>query len=836
MRRKRLVLLLLASFLGAVAVALLAAQLGLPALVRWVAIRQGRSQLGRDVAIESVRLDLWNGWYSVKGLRVAGRVGEPPLLEIAEVNLRVVYSYLFTGQVRAHEIAITSPVVRLARIGPNELSISDIVQRVAGQEEKKSPDAGGIEILADLVLVSNGTILFEDRAVSPPRTFELKNLTVNLRDITTKLNAGRGTGTIAFVLNGTPVAIVARDVRVRPVHLTAQLNIVDFDVDEVWAYVPFGGARVRPSGGRFSTSIDLVYDASTGLGVDVETTVADLTLVREGQIEPLLWLPAVKVALREFSARDGAIALAKLDVATNTSVVDESVSPPRRYEVRDLHLAVERLAYPSGPAATVQLSAGLPEGATLDVRGTISPAPLHANLTVALANADLALVTPYIPRASPMTVDRGRLGATLAVAVTEGPVIRVDGEIVAGYFLRLRDQAQPFIEHPRVVFKITDLRWQAGAATMQRLTADGPATIVDASVSPAQRAEFTTLTLQVDDTTWPVERPVRLMSTAVLGTSGTSAFEGTFNPASLAADIRARFADLDVTRAGPYIPATVPLAITGGRMSATVALKNDPAAGLAITANGAIAGLGVSHRGDPKLSVSDRRLAFAVDDLRVNGDALAIRRARVQGAPALAEEGASPPRELALRGLQIGARDVTWPARGPVPVELHVDLPESGALSVAGTADLECAGHQPQARSQGCGAQSLPGLSSHGWADRGDRQRGPRRGRAHGERHHGHGPRRGGAVGPHPRSPGPARRPDRTRRDDGHRGGVAPRHPRGSRQVRQARGHAGAGSRRELSPARDARAPEPARRARSGASGPGRRGARRRRPVRRGPR
>jgi hypothetical protein len=389
MRRKRLVLLILAGFLGAVAVAVLAVYLGLPALVKWVIIYQGRRQLGRDVAIESVRLDLWNGSYNVKGLRVAGRPGELPLLEIAEVDLRVIYSYLFRGQIRAHQIAFTSPVVRLARIGPNELSISDIIQRFAGDEKKPAGDEETFEILADLILLSNGTILFEDRAVTPPREFEMKGLTVNLRDVTTKLHAGQGTGTIAFVLNCTPVAVVARDVRVRPAHVKAQINVVDFDVDEVWAYVPLEGAPVRPAGGRLSTSIDLVYDASAGMAVDVETTVADLTVVREGQAEPLLWLPEVKLGVRKLVARDGAVTLGRLDVDTDTSIVDESISPSRRYDISDLRLVVENVAYPTGPPANVQLSMGLPEGATLEVRGTGSPAPLAANFTVTLANADL---------------------------------------------------------------------------------------------------------------------------------------------------------------------------------------------------------------------------------------------------------------------------------------------------------------------------------------------------------------------------------------------------------------------------------------------------------------
>jgi hypothetical protein len=689
MRRTRLVLLILASVLGAVAVALLVVYVGLPALVKWVIIHQGRSQLGRDVAIESVRLDAWNGWYRVGGLRIAGRPGEPPLLEIKEIDLRVVYSYLFRGQIRTHQLALTSPVVRLARLAPGELSISDIIQRFAGDEAKPAADKDTFEILADLILVSNGIVRFEDRVPTPARTFELKDLTVNLREVTTKLNAGQGTGTIAFVLSGTPVAVVARDVRVRPAHVKARINVVDFDVDEVWAYLPLEGAPVRPSGGRFSTSIDLVYDAVAGARVNIETTLADLTVLREGQAEPLLWLPRVKLGVRELVAREGAVTLGRLAIDTDTSIVDESLSPARRYDVSDLRLVVENVAYPTGPPATVQLSMGLPEEATLEVRGTVVPGPLEATATVTLANADLSLVNPYIAHVSPITVDRGRLGTTLAVAVTEGPVVRVNGEIVAGYFLRLRGQAPPLVEHPRVVAKVTDLTWQAGTAAMQRLTVEGPATIVDGSVTPPQRAAFTTLTLQADDISWPVQRPVRVRSVAVLGTSGTSTLDGTFNPATLAADIRVRFADVDLMRAGPYVPPTVPVEIKGGRLAATVALKNDPSAGLTINADGAVARLGVAYLGDPRLTVTDQRLAFAVDEVRVQGSALAIRRASLKGAPGFVDESVTPPRKLDLRGLNATARNLTWPAKGPVLLELGVDLPEAGTLAGAGSASLD---------------------------------------------------------------------------------------------------------------------------------------------------
>jgi hypothetical protein len=224
---------------------------------------------------------------------------------------------------------------------------------------------------------------------------------------------------------------------------------------------------------------------------------------------------------------------------------------------------------------------------------------------------------------------------------------------------------------------------------MRRLTVDGPATIVDGGVAPPLRAEFTALSLQVDDTTWPVERPVRVKSVAVLGTSGASTLEGTFNPATLAADVRARFADVDLTRLGPYIPSSVPVEIMGGRLAATVAVKNDPKAGLTINADGAVAGLGVAHRGEPGVAITDRRLTFSIDGLRLQGDALSLGRASLTGAPAFVDASATPPRTLDLRALSASVRDLRWPAPRPLPLELTIDLPEAGRLALTGSANLD---------------------------------------------------------------------------------------------------------------------------------------------------
>jgi Domain of Unknown Function (DUF748) len=689
MRRGRLLLIVLGGLLGTIGVVLFMVYLGLPTIVKWVTIHQGRAQLGREVSIDRVELHAWGGWYRLYGLRIAGQPGEPPLLEIAETNLRILYSFLLKGQIRTSQLALISPTLRLARTGPGRLSISDIIERFAAEDTKTpASDKEPIEILADLIVVSNGTILFEDRAVTPLRTFDITDLSINLRDISTKRDSGHGTGTVAFALNGTPMAMTAQAIRVRPAHVKAQLNIVDLDLDIIWPYLP-ADLAVHPDWGRFSAHVDLLYDAADGFRTDADLTVADLTFSQAGAEDPLASLPDFVVNVRELVVKGDTVTAARVALATDVSIVDPTLSPPKPYEIRDVRLALENVTYPQGPPANVTLTMNLPAGATLDIRGTAAAEPLAANLTVTLGGVDLALINPYIPPVSPITIARGQLGATLNVAVTEGPNVRVNGEATSSYDLLRRGQAEPFVIHPKVRTTITDLTWQAGQFALGRLTMDGPTTVVDTSVSPAQRAEFTTLTLLAEDATWPVQRPVRVKSSMVVAGSGRADVEGTFNPATIAADIRAKFADVDVTRVGPYIPATVPVAVTGGRLAATLNLKNDQATGVTIDTEVAVADLGVAHRDEPKISVTDRRLGLTVTSLRVKDGTLLLRRAALTGAPTLVQEGTTPLRQAAFRSLRASMRDMAWPAKRPVPFELEAELPVSGTLAVDGSADLD---------------------------------------------------------------------------------------------------------------------------------------------------
>ena len=60
-----------------------------------------------------------------------------------------------------------------------------------------------------------------------------------------------------------------------------------------------------------------------------------------------------------------------------TSIVDTSVEPAARFEVRGTNLVVRNLTWPTTGPAAVDLNTPMPSGGTLKARGTLSIEPTH---------------------------------------------------------------------------------------------------------------------------------------------------------------------------------------------------------------------------------------------------------------------------------------------------------------------------------------------------------------------------------------------------------------------------------------------------------------------------
>jgi len=113
-----------------------------------------------------------------------------------------------------------------------------------------------------------------------------------------------------------------------------------------------------------------------------------------------------------------------------TSIVDTSVEPAARFEVRGTNLRVRNLTWPASTPAAIDLNTPMPGGGTLKARGTLSIEPTRLALEAELDQVDLGPARPYIPFDARV---RGKVSGRVKINGTFGETITlvVEGDTSA---------------------------------------------------------------------------------------------------------------------------------------------------------------------------------------------------------------------------------------------------------------------------------------------------------------------------------------------------------------------------------------------------------------------
>ena len=523
-----------------------------------------------------------------------------------------------------------------------------------------------------------------------------------MTNLTNQTNAAGGTAQLTLSVAGAPITLTADQLGLAPAHARAALKVTGLDLAPlVAAILPAAG----PAQGRLTAALDLAYEAAGGAHVTGEVSVADARIPRAGQAEPLVAAPAVRLVARDARYRAGVLGADSLELTADPTIVDGTRAPPQRLDVQGLRLAIEGLGPPAGPPAKVTLDARLPGGTVLAARGTLDPGRPATTLDLTLASADLALLRPYLPPDAYVAVARGRVDAGMRIVATGEPAITLDGEVVCrACVLSRRGQAEPFVVHPRLRATVAGVEWRPGVLAVRRLALEGMPSVVDAMVSPPVRLDFRRLTLVAEDLAWPSHGRARVQGTALLTDGGRSTLQGTLDPETLDANVRVTFADLDVARAGAYVPPGSTVQHSGGRLSATVTLSHARGAGVRLDVDGEVGVLDLALRGGPIGRLTDPRLQFTARGLVVKDGALGL---SVRGAPVVERASETTAPSLQLPSLALAARDLAWPARRPVPVRVDVTLPGSGTLALAGQAALDTRRIQAEVQLRDAGLAAL---------------------------------------------------------------------------------------------------------------------------------
>lgn len=561
-----------------------------PDVVRAVVVARLQAMTGRPVVIEALSVDPWTGRIALRGLKVTDTDGGT-LATLDRLDARVRRRALLRGHISLTRLALEGSAVRVVRYSDGEFNISHLMP--------KKPGGGGpaLDVTIDEFTLAGGTVLLEDRSLSPWRTWRSEDLRFHAHNFSTRRDDG--TAEASSTINGSPVSVRIEQLRLKPIHLRAVVNARDVDVAMARVYLP-AESPVTLQKGRMDLTVTVVNDARTGLHVNADASVADAVAVRRFERDPFVRAPLLRVAVRDFTYSNRGLALGRVELDGGASVMHGGA----RFDLDRVRLRAEALTWPVQAPGRVSMSSTVPGGGELKADGTVRLRPAAADLDVRLTNLSVEPWARYVSGSAKAT---GTGEARLAVrANLEGGVSATATGIAAVTRLSVTDGGRRLLAAERAEVAGIDAGWPArvtiGRVELKRpalslerdqhgvialptrerpaprppgeedamqppaatptppvtvrevVVSDGAVDWRDAAVKPGARLEMRAINFGARDVVWPPRgaTPVRLRVRAPGG--GTLTVDGTVTAEPLAADVRVRAEGVDLAPYRPYLP------------------------------------------------------------------------------------------------------------------------------------------------------------------------------------------------------------------------------------------------------------------------------------------
>jgi uncharacterized protein involved in outer membrane biogenesis len=360
--------------------------LALPTLARRVVVWQVEAQTGRRLTMARFELDLRGGQLHVAGFRLADRIPGPPLLEFDRLDVRFHPMRLLRGHLEIAEVTLAGPRVHIVRIGRGELNISDLLARPRSQSE-------GSPFSLDHLAVKDGAILFEDRTLTPPRTWRAEALTVEADALSSASPEPRGRVRVTTTVAGAPFSLGATGIALRPLQAKAHVSLRDVDATLANLYLP-PDTMVALERAVVGAEVDATLDAQGGVGLDGQARITNLVARRRGVDASLFTVPALTFTLTSGKSPEGRLT-GRVEVNGRATVFDPRPGKSNRFEIERLRVVADGLDATGRSSARLTASAGLPGGGALDVQGTARATPVAAEVRTRISRVDLAFWAPY---------------------------------------------------------------------------------------------------------------------------------------------------------------------------------------------------------------------------------------------------------------------------------------------------------------------------------------------------------------------------------------------------------------------------------------------------------
>ncbi len=569
--------------------------LALPRIARWALVWQVEAQTGRRLTLAGFDLDLAHGRLSIAGFRLADRIPGPPLVEFDRLDVRFHPTRLLRGRLHIADVALAGPRIHVARIGHGELNISDLLARPPSRSE-------GLPFTLDHLAVTDGAILFEDRTLTPVRTWRAMGLGVEAEALSSENPEPRGRLRLTAQVAGAPLSLDASGIALRPFQAKARLSLRDADATLANLYLPPDAMMVLDRA-TVGAVVEATVDAQGGVGLDGQARIADVVARRRGVEASLFTVPALDFTLTSGRSPEGRLT-GRIEATGDATVFDPRPGQHNRFEIRRLRIVADGVDATGRSSARLTASAGLPGGGALDVQGTARATPPAAEVRTRISRVDLAFWAPYFDLPVEFT---GMAETDLTIDTTPaGPRVR-GRALVKG--VTVSDGARRLAAADQVELSGLDAQWPKAKIERVRLSRprarigrerDGRLTISDlvesmnkpgrerpapapsskpsalppdfaievgevsvdngrvrlddATVEPAAVFRLNPIRLTARALTWPSRGPATVTLSAGTPEGGTIETSGTVLLDPVRFDLRTRLVNISVAPYRPYAP------------------------------------------------------------------------------------------------------------------------------------------------------------------------------------------------------------------------------------------------------------------------------------------
>ena len=307
----------LAWLVGIVLVLVLAAWLGIPALIKWQAPPRLSTLLGRTVTIGDVGFKPWNLTLTVDQFAIAGLAnGDAPLLKIGHVLVDASIESVFRLAPVIRAIEVDAPELRVARTSEGHYDIDDLIARFTPTQPESKPGEPAHFALYNLQ-VRDGLLSFDDRPVKQVQKIEALHLALPfISNLPAQVDI-KVEPHLAFKLNGTPFDSGAQATPFAQTRAgELKLTMADLDLAPYLGYLP-ASLPVRVL--RGSVSADLGVNFAVPAGATPNVTVrgsasAKNLALADAAGAPLLEWKGLQLGLRDVQPLARKLAFDKLRV------------------------------------------------------------------------------------------------------------------------------------------------------------------------------------------------------------------------------------------------------------------------------------------------------------------------------------------------------------------------------------------------------------------------------------------------------------------------------------------------------------------------------------------